>query len=507
MPKRSAGCFECRKRKVRCDETKPQCNTCLRRGTKCPGYRPTQSFILHKFDDQNEKPALIKEDENCYKYANQASTPKQASGNTPTRAAARLQVAEVKPPATPIPKQVSAVATDRIQHLGNFIALYLPRADGPALPPPSALIRGLPTMPANSKVLLAAVDALSAAQIAVDKRNYLLINRSRSLYGTALSQMMQAIQDPVMAVKDETLISTYLLSLYEVFVGISQGHGFFYHMQGLLRLLKQRGPASFENRLSMQIFHAIRYNSLTIGYHMRKASMLDSPEWLAVTVKASKLDPYVALNDICIAIPRLLERTDKVAANGNPQAEIDSLLEDSQDLANRAFEWISLFERHGPRYDKVSVDSMLGFLNICSDRLFDPVFDFHYFSAGICYMIYWMSMLIMQGNTFKLLRQHRKLEMKQLVMWDRQLVGYADCICRSIPYNCRPFTGYTAKFGSLTPLVVARKFYEARGAKKEAGWCETVYLGARVPGLYQSATPLEPLKEVKDTVKDSNKFI
>jgi hypothetical protein len=63
---------------------------------------------------------------------------------------------------------------------------------------------------------MAAIDALSAAQLAVDNRNYLLINRSRSLYGTALSQMMQAIQDPVMALKDETLLATYLLTLYEV---------------------------------------------------------------------------------------------------------------------------------------------------------------------------------------------------------------------------------------------------------------------------------------------------
>jgi hypothetical protein len=76
----------------------------------------------------------------------------------------------------------------------------------------------LPSMPANSTVLLAAVDALSAAQLAVDKRNLPLIERSRSLYGTALTQMLQAIQDPVTAVKDETLLSTYLLTLFEVCV-------------------------------------------------------------------------------------------------------------------------------------------------------------------------------------------------------------------------------------------------------------------------------------------------
>jgi hypothetical protein len=233
--------------------------------------------------------------------------------------------------------------------------------------------------------------------------------------------------------------------------------------------------------------------------------MLDAPEWLAVTTRAARFDPYVALQDICIGIPRLLERTDRLAQATDLQKEVNSLIEDSEHLATRAFEWLSNFEKNGPRYDRVNLDEFEAFLDICSDRVFDPVFDFHYFGAGICYMIYWMSMLIMQGNTFKLLRQYRQLEMKQLMLWDRQLGGYADCICRSIPFNCRPMTGYTAKFGSLTPLVVARKYYEMKGASKqtEAKWCEAVYLGARVPGLYQMPVPLEPLKAVKDMV-DSN---
>lgn len=201
---------------MRCDEAKPECNICLRRGTKCPGYRPTQSFILHKFDEQTDRPALIKEDESCYRYANHIPTHANVSRSLPVQVAGRIPASKFKSDVAPIPKQVSAAAADRIQHLGNFIALYLPRADGPALPPPSALMLGLPTMPANSKVLLAAVDALSAAQIAVENRNHPLIYRSRSLYGTALSQMLQAIQDPITALKDETLLSTYLLTLYEV---------------------------------------------------------------------------------------------------------------------------------------------------------------------------------------------------------------------------------------------------------------------------------------------------
>jgi hypothetical protein len=245
---------------------------------------------------------------------------------------------------------------------------------------------------------------------------------------------------------------------------------------------------------------------------MRKASMLDSPEWLAVTSRAAKVDPYVALNDICICIPRLLERTDALSTSDKPASALSSVIADSQALANRAFEWLSNFEKFGPRYDKVPITSMDSFLSsICADPVFDPVFNFHYFGAGICYMIYWMSMLIMQSNTFRLLRSRTSdpLDPKQLMMWSRQLAGYADCICRSVPFHCRPQTGYTAKFGSLTPLVVARKFYDnAPSMAGKAKWCADVYTAARVPGLYQeSAVPMEPFREVASTVRGSTRFI
>jgi hypothetical protein len=234
--------------------------------------------------------------------------------------------------------------------------------------------------------------------------------------------------------------------------------------------------------------------------------MLDSPEWLAVTEKAAQQDPYVALQDICINIPRILERSDKLPAAGADAEAIDKLIDDAQALAARAHQWFAIFEMYGPRHSKVPVDEMEGFLDICADVVFDPVFEFHTFGAGICYLIYWMSMLILQSNTFKLLRQHRQLEPRQLFMWDRELGGYADCICRAVPYNCRPTIGYVAKFGCLTPLMVARKYFDAKKADKEAKWCESVYQAARVPGLY-SAISMEPLKSVQQLAQNSSKYL
>jgi hypothetical protein len=232
--------------------------------------------------------------------------------------------------------------------------------------------------------------------------------------------------------------------------------------------------------------------------------MLDAPEWMAVTAEDATKDPYVALLDVCICIPRLLERTDKL---DNAPESIDSLIADSQALAEKGNAWLKSFERDGPRYSRTPITEMDGFLDICADIVFDPVYEFHTFGAGICYLIYWMSMLIMQSNTFKLLRQHRQLAPRDLFMWDRELGGYADAICRSVPYHCRPSFGYVAKFGSLTPLMVAHKYFDAKKAETESRWCMTVYQAARVPGLYSQPISMEPLNAVRKLAQNSNRYL
>lgn len=197
---------------MRCDETKPECNTCLRRGTKCPGYRPTQSFILHTFDENSERPGIIKEDENRYRYANQ----RQEGSSAGQQAVLQLRESEVRPVDVPVPRPISPAAMHRAQFLSSFLSLYLPKWEGEVLTPPTAMMLYLPTMPASRTVFLAALDAVSMAQIAVDNKNYPLIYRTRSMYGMALSQLMNAIQQPHSSREDETLLATYLLGLYEV---------------------------------------------------------------------------------------------------------------------------------------------------------------------------------------------------------------------------------------------------------------------------------------------------
>lgn len=45
--KPSLGCELCRRRKIRCDQTRPACGQCIKHGVDCPGYRDlgTSNFL------------------------------------------------------------------------------------------------------------------------------------------------------------------------------------------------------------------------------------------------------------------------------------------------------------------------------------------------------------------------------------------------------------------------------------------------------------------------------
>jgi hypothetical protein len=235
--------------------------------------------------------------------------------------------------------------------------------------------------------------------------------------------------------------------------------------------------------------------------------MLDTPEWLEVTKRAAKLDPYVALIDICIAIPRLLERTDQLTRTNAPPEEFEKLITDSQKVADNAFDWFAQFESSGPLYTKIPVEQSEGWVKRFNDFTFDPVYKFKTFATFTTLINYWMAMLILRSNAFGVLRKMHKLEPKQLLMWDREMGGYADNICRAVPYGCRPSAGYSGRFGSLTPLIVAKKYYDAKKATKEAEWCEQVYCGTRVEELYTPPVSMEPNPGLVNLVQNSSRYV
>ncbi|KAJ5678973.1 hypothetical protein N7462_007217 [Penicillium macrosclerotiorum] len=63
-PKSRGGCQRCKQRRRRCDETKPSCQECVKKGFVCPGYqkKPLEWRYVFRDEDQNEAHSPIQEE-------------------------------------------------------------------------------------------------------------------------------------------------------------------------------------------------------------------------------------------------------------------------------------------------------------------------------------------------------------------------------------------------------------------------------------------------------------
>ncbi|KAJ9300229.1 transcriptional regulator family: Fungal Specific TF [Paecilomyces variotii] len=52
---RSGGCATCKQRRVKCDEARPECRLCRRRGIRCEGYKTKSASRRLKFKDESHK--------------------------------------------------------------------------------------------------------------------------------------------------------------------------------------------------------------------------------------------------------------------------------------------------------------------------------------------------------------------------------------------------------------------------------------------------------------------
>ncbi|OCK77176.1 hypothetical protein K432DRAFT_304821 [Lepidopterella palustris CBS 459.81] len=486
MPKRSTGCYACRERKVKCDEAKPSCNTCTRRSVKCPGYRPEKTFILYNYD------AGVERTENLGEAGNSAQSTNGSEDSDGHGQMNLVVMSERRPElvTAAVPRQVSSRAANRAQFLNSFMSAFLPADKFEALTPPSAIIFNLPSATSRREALPSAIDAVCAAQLASTYRDAPLVHRSRSLYGTALSQLIKSLSVRDATNDDETLLATYLLGIFEIYLGNSGGTGFLSHTQGILQLLNSRGPVTIKSKLALLVFNGTRYNSFCIGLVGRKAIFLDEADWLQVTSEISKTDPWVALMDIAIEVPRLLESSDKLSAPTVPSKQVEAVLLKFLTLEQRMLTWLSAFHRNGLRYKIVDLDSIDMFTDMCNDKTYKTAFSFPSYATANTYILCWTTMLVLKCNRSNINQKLHPMTTAQRSDLEQELYMYATLICQSIPFSCQPSAGSTGRFGTMLPLRFAREYFLSRGHSAEAAWCMKTYYGTRIRGLYQPSIPI-----------------
>ncbi|KAI1781304.1 hypothetical protein F4818DRAFT_34655 [Hypoxylon cercidicola] len=274
---RSKGCNTCRRRRVKCDEAKPQCYRCIKAGFECLGYeRVTQwrhTSIAPRPISQMYAPELM----------DSTQLVSMDMGFSPTRELNLIAFEE-------------DVCTAHM--LGNFVwrsygCLWLEQA-------------------AKGKLGGLSFDAVRAlAQL-----NFGLSNRAQDLqlkgaaqYGRCLRVLAEELgKDDTAAHGSQRLVVPILVLMMVSAIQADRTAAAF-HLRAIGKVLMLCGPEAFQLQPLRNAFEAARATLLIASLFSRRRTFLEEPHWQDVPWA---LDPFAKpaqsqLLDILVTIPGLLE--------------------------------------------------------------------------------------------------------------------------------------------------------------------------------------------------------
>ncbi|KAJ9496915.1 hypothetical protein H2202_007692 [Exophiala xenobiotica] len=328
----SRGCYTCRKRRVKCDETRPECGNCKKRKQPCPGYRDLFD-TLHKDETHmhthtaahNNKKAISRKNPRVEIPEDldididdlilpELSTSASTSSSTPQSGNALILIEPSR----------NAEADCLAYFFANYVNI-------PRDPSTNIFIEHILPLYLNAPLDSALTQAANAVAINVTQmwmsRNidsYL----ARGTYAKAVSLLKCALEDPTESKSDHTLAAVFLLDFYDSlnkrFVGfIDNGT----HQQGAVALLRHRGGENFKTPTSQRLFTALRSRHISFSMQTGQKVMLSEDLLTEDTaiLPSAKLDLINA------------ELTDlHVAAAEGPEAMGMSPVEYYQSISKRA---------------------------------------------------------------------------------------------------------------------------------------------------------------------------
>ncbi|RAL09347.1 Zn(II)2Cys6 transcription factor [Aspergillus homomorphus CBS 101889] len=269
--KPSAACAWCRSRRLKCNQKRPSCSSCLRAKRVCSGYRDLAALSFH---DQTAEVVgkahrRLQWQPECI---NSFSSRKQSNPVSPSDAECS---ADRRPAATALMLQsVSTPIADQ------GIAYVLTYHVGPADRSVSGHLSFLPSLlrQESSPAIMASINAMGLAALGNIHSSPQLIREARQNYTTALSKTNTALQDTATAKSDATLAAVLILGLYEIITCQSRALMVRWvdHIEGAMALIRLRGPEQLQRPVGFDLFMQLR-GQYTLSNLYRKNP---TPAWL-----------------------------------------------------------------------------------------------------------------------------------------------------------------------------------------------------------------------------------
>ncbi|KAL4913999.1 hypothetical protein BDW62DRAFT_220328 [Aspergillus aurantiobrunneus] len=243
---RSQGCMQCIRRRIKCDQARPQCRRCLIQGSACPGYNRRL-----KFQDQTR--SLMQ------KYG-QPSIDEVLAPNLALEAINTQS------------KQCFETWLD--DHFPSYMHSFNLRVDVNWM----HFIQGRwSTFPG---ALIWAIRALISLHMGAVHRNREAIMCARHMYGQGIRHLACLLHTSA-ALSDETLTAAVLLGGYEILDG-SSDRSWMIHSRGIRHLFCARGPSAHLRGMGRTLMLSWRPYIVADAFIHSVPCFLGEPEWTRI---------------------------------------------------------------------------------------------------------------------------------------------------------------------------------------------------------------------------------
>ncbi|OQU98615.1 Fungal Zn2-Cys6 binuclear cluster domain-containing protein [Cladophialophora immunda] len=246
---RSKACNACRVRKVKCDEARPTCGRCRRSGKTCE-FR--DAFDLLHYDETAHA------SRRAHQLWQKRSTKTDESG-------ASSLASTTSPAATPS-TDLKGVLEQPLYELAvqRFFFDYVFQINTPL--GRAGYLEYLPdAYPGfvDQPFFLSAFKSTALANFARRCNSRTASNAALTEYGNAIRLTNAALRDPVLVLKDETLLACQLLGFCEIYLSPETAFSSWYaHTRGAAALLEHRGSGILQTPLGPTLFKAVHTQEL-----------------------------------------------------------------------------------------------------------------------------------------------------------------------------------------------------------------------------------------------------
>ncbi|KAH8646880.1 hypothetical protein BX600DRAFT_390305 [Xylariales sp. PMI_506] len=306
---RSRACDNCRRRRIKCDLTSPECNRCIKARLKCGGSRQT-AFIHFG-----------------------SLTADQAVGTTHTNHPTSSGVDPLIPEWAELGGSGHRLSIPYEELFLMYTRLNLLHGEEELTHHP-----GLPHGLTRRTFL-----ALSTTYFGIEHQENRLVQSGLTKYGQALGAVSQALADPSTHKTYDLLLSIFIMSLFEFLIGEHE-NGWVNHARGIEKLLELRGPESMTSLSCLKIMDMFRAQLIFAAMILHDTTIFSRPEWKEIpwSLHPERKDAMQLLLDIAADGPQLLvlcDRIDRATDVGLQMQILQELADKTRQLFSDLEQW------------------------------------------------------------------------------------------------------------------------------------------------------------------------